>query len=903
MGTHPSAKRSEDPELFADLFTREATWKAVCQYVVNLGNAGLFDTVILKRIDPANPVCLIAEDRLNTIFLHLNKRFDQEADLAVRKEYKEMYQKFLEKLAAANQLHLLKTYARFPDHARILRKNLVELGLQVMHEETMDLELLFGNAAFRSLESRNMDQGDMVRRTLLRLFTKFGPNRIVSQEVFNRALGECVQDFSREYEHLAEEVLSQIGKSTPPGVDKTPARKLIPVENWLSDSVLPIYRSIKSLVLKCLPLAWTETTFNGEENLLNRVCVDDGELYVLDFRDGGWVFLPLKSIEDATALEPRATPQKTLFTSTYGDVKAGLKRQFEDVRNRQAVSHLTEVFVSSSRHKAVKDAMDGLLKVLFTKMREDSSTQFHERLTTLATFLHDVSPFFNKLGELVNQRFIDKGKLKTKIAISLKRKLKDTPVASPILSGLKKGDDVNVGNDDAKEALVSDLSNLISILCNEDILEILRNSSLSELVKAISQFEGVVCRRVDELSYTVGDFRKSFCGHHPEEDKKYNLRQVIEKLPIRKQIMDVHGEFLRARTIPINFILPNQAIAIRLSQCEALKDQNLLVKLGTGQGKSVVIALAALNEAEKVKDNPKGKVLVFTSYDHLARRDQNLGQNFFRKQNISSVCISTLADVEQFNDGIKIIYADIEEIDNIIRDIMKNLLKNAATPAQKAFIKMIYGQAGEDIRIILDEYDLLLYDLEQKEPFVTDIPTTMLDTAFVERNTTYCPWLKDKIGAANRQAYNRKADLSTGKEYSTVPWYDPGVGFNLPVSVMRLRQLILRAKRVRGLSGTADQSEPHKLATPPLFFEIPSSQNPETFGTVIQEGDAKPNTEYPYISRQLFRELEEPRLDASETFYHVSKAAVDEYCQAIIDDIKEVQQPKKKMGWNIKDPS
>jgi hypothetical protein len=314
-----------------------------------------------------------------------------------------------------------------------------------------------------------------------------------------------------------------------------------------------------------------------------------------------------------------------------------------------------------------------------------------------------------------------------------------------------------------------------------------------------------------------------------------------------------------------------------------------------------VIALAALNEAEKVKDNPKGKVLVFTSYDHLARRDQDLGQNFFRKQNFSSVCISTLADVEQFNDGVKIIYADIEEIDNIIRDIMQNLLNNKATPAQKAFIKMIYGQAGEDIRIILDEYDLLLYDLEQKEPFVTGIPATMLDTAFVERNTAYCPWLKDHIRPANRPGYTRKADLSTGKEYSTVPWYDPAFGFNLPVSVMRLRQLISRAKRVVGLSGTALQGEGHNLANP-IYFEIPSSQNPEAFGTVIQEGDAKPNTEYPYISRQLFRELEEPRLDASGEFYHVSKAAVDEYCQAIIDDIKEVQQPKEKDGVEYKRP-
>jgi len=888
------------PALYSELFAHEATWHAVCQYIIYLGNYDLFDKVVLKKIRRNKPVCLIPEDRLNMIFLHLNNRFSEEEDLTIRAEYKKMMQKFLEKLADANQLHFLKPYAKFPDHAATLRKNLVDLGYKVMNDAALDLELFFGNAAFRGLECPKMDRGDKVRRTLVKLFTKFGPNPIDSPDEFNRVLEDCVMDFNREFEHLSEEVLSQIGKSTPPGVDKTPERKLIPVEGWLQTAVLPIYRSLKLLVLKCLPLEWKETTFNGEHNLLERMCVHDGEFYQLGHKGGKWTLIPIKSLEGEVAVAEVESPAKVQFTGTYKDIRADLKRRLEDGQNRQAVSHLTEVYMSSSRHKSVKEAMEGLLKVLFAKMREDSAPRFHERLTMLASFLHDISPFFNNLGELVIQRFFEKAKLKTKIALNLKQMQNGVPLTSPELKGLKEGDEVVVA-EDAKEALANDLTNLVSILCNEDILKILEKCSLSELVNAISQFESVVCRRVDELSYTVSDFRDSFCRHHADYERQYNLNEVIGELPNRKAIMEEYGAFLRSRTIPVNFILPNQAIAIRLCQCSKLKDRNLLIKLGTGQGKSIVIALAALKEASEVKDNKKGKVLVFTSYDHLARRDHDLGQNFFRKEPISSICISSIADVEQYNEDVKIIYADIEKIEDIIRDVMKNLLNNQATPAQKAFIKMIYGQDGEDIRIILDEYDLLLHDLELSQPFVSSIPTTMLDTGFVEKNPGYCPWLKNHLKPAKAPTSTQKASQSTGKEYRTVSWYEPGVGFNLPVSVMRLSKLIGRAKRVIGLSGTALQGEAHHLNNP-LFFEIPSSQNPNAFGTVIQEGDAKPNTEFPYIARRQCRELEEPKMDASAAFHLVSKAAVDEYCRAVIEDIKEVQQPKEKGGVEYKRP-
>lgn len=878
-------------ENFSTLFDREHTWRAVCQFVAELGNFELFDMVVLKRIDPKRP---IAEDRLNAIFGHLNRRFKEEKDLSIRAEYEKMLLGFLEKLADANQLHFLKPYAKFPAHAANLRENLVKLGFKFM--EDVDLELFFGNAAFRGLEFQKMDRADKVRRALLRLFMKFGPNPIVSKEEFEKALAECLVDFSTEYEHLSDEVLSQIGRSTPPGVDKTEARGLIPVEGWLGQSVMPIYRALKLLVLKCLPLEWNEATFNGEVNLQDRICEQDGEFYLIQAKGEDFALTPLKSVVGAAPMEEVGKPVKVRHSSTYGDVRSHLKGQLEDGQNRQAISQLTEVYMSASRHRAVKEAMEGLLKVLFARMREDSKTRFYERLTTLASFLNDVSPFFNNLGQLVGERFFNKTKLKTKISLNLREMKKGVDLTSPVLATLKEGDEIEVAGD-AKEALMNDLTNLVSLLCNEDILNILKDCTLSELVKAISQFEGVVCRKVDELSYTVEDFRESFCQHHPTIP---NLREIIGDLPVRKQIMDDYGAFLRSRTIPINFILPNQAIAIRLCQCEALKDRNLLMKLGTGQGKSIVIGLAALHEAKQVKDNPKGKVLVFTSYDHLARRDHALGQNFFQKDKISSVCISSLADVEQYGDSVKIVYADIEEIETIIRDIMKNLLNNKATPAQKNFIKMIFGQPGEDIRIILDEYDLLLHDLEFKEPYVTEIPTTMLDTDFVRNNPAYCPWLKNNLNV-DPNPVRRNADSSTGKEYRTVSWYDPRIGFHLAVSVLRLSKLISRSKRVIGLSGTALQGEEHSLKDP-LFFEIPSSQNPNAFGTVIQEGDAKPDTEYPYISRQLIKELEQPTLDPTGSFYLVSKAAVDEYCRLIIGDIKDIQQAHERNGIEYKRP-
>ncbi|KAM9994382.1 hypothetical protein ACTFIZ_007623 [Dictyostelium cf. discoideum] len=60
-------------------------------------------------------------------------------------------------------------------------------------------------------------------------------------------------------------------------------------------------------------------------------------------------------------------------------------------------------------------------------------------------------------------------------------------------------------------ALIKDLGHLISFLFAGDLKEILNQSSLSQLVDEAPQFEKVICRKLDELSYSREEFIHTFC--------------------------------------------------------------------------------------------------------------------------------------------------------------------------------------------------------------------------------------------------------------------------------------------------------------------------------------------------------------------------------------------------------
>lgn len=902
------AKRSRDQEtrgidqVSSSLLTHELTWKPISQYLIALGDIRLFEAVIIKKINIDEGRASIPQDHFIEIFAQLVDRYhrerelilreDREANVGLKKNYAQMIQRFLTRLAEASRLHDLKPYAEHPAHFTQLRSTLSDVGFEVMRTETVELALLFSNPAYRALGCRDMDRGIQVRRALLHLFTKFGSSRVSDQESFERALRGVIEDFNTEfYSFFAEEVFSQVGRSSISGISN--------INEWLEQTVVPIYRDLKKYVVFCLPIKWHRKAFEDRDNsnLVGRICLYDGGVYSIHI-EGGKIVL-----KDLFTNVPIENISSTVFeySESFEGVKQRLKTLMEEATNRTAISNLAEQYMPCVYHENTRTLIEALLKLLFEKMKKDHQTSFSGRIHILSNFLKDVSPFLNSLVQKVKNRFFPQGIMKLKLVLNLRGE------AAKPKNGFSIGAELASLREDSpptpySDTIAKEIHALVSLFCIQEVKEIVEKCSLLELTTVVSQFNAIVSRKLDELSYTVEDFTTVFHQRNQprvEADKKLDV--ILADLPIRGTIMEEFGSFLKARMPPVNFILPNQAIAIRLCQAEAFAERNLLLKLGTGQGKSIVIAVATLLEAKK-PDLP-GRVFVFTSYDYLARRDHELGQKFFEKDNISSICISSLEDISRFGRGTKIVYADIEKIDTIIREIMILLLENRATDNQKLFLQAIYSAGNKENSIILDEYDLLLYDLEEKQPYGMRIPN--LSTRVVRDNSRYCSWLPDCIEEArtsNVVDNSEHLDPATGKPFSYVKWHEFNRGFHLKVSVTRLSSLMKKAKRVIGLSGTAESKQSHGLSTP-LFFELPASQNPQAFETVIQRDEAVPATEFQYIARQTVRELPAlTKANPRDPYYTVNTSLVQDYCDAIIADVKKTQEPKQNNNVEYRRP-
>ena len=883
------------------LLTHELTWKPICQYLIALGNIHLFEKIIIEKINIDEGYASIPQDHFIEIFAQLVDRYhrerelilreDREGNVVLKKNYAQMIQRFLTRLAEANRLHDLKPYAEHTAHFTQLRSTLSDVGFEVMRTETVELPLLFSNPAYRALGCRDMDRGIQVRRTLLHLFTNFGASRVADQESFEKALRGVIEDFNPEfYSCFAEQVFSQVGRASISGISN--------INEWLEQTVVRIYRDLKKYAVFCLPIEWHQGACENRDNtnLVGRICLYEGIVCSIHIEGGKIV---LKDLFTNVPLE-NITSTVFEYSESFGVVKQRLKDLMEDEDNRTAVSNLAQQYMPCVYYENMRTLIEALLKLLFEKMKKDHQTSFNGRTHILANFFKEVSPFLNSLVQKVKNRFFPQGIMKLKLVLNLRGE------AAKLKKGFSIGEELTSLKEDSPPTAYSDIiakeiHALVSLFCIQEIKEIVEKCSLLELTTVVSQFNAIVSRKLDELSYTVEDFTTVFHQRNQsrvETDKKLDV--ILADLPIRGTIMEEFGSFLKARMPPVNFILPNQAIAIRLCQAEAFAERNLLLKLGTGQGKSIVIAVATLLEAKK-PDLP-GRVFVFTSYDYLARRDHELGQKFFEKDNISSICISSLKDISRFGRGTKIVYADIEKIDTIIREIMILLLENRATDNQKLFLQAIYSAANKENSIILDEYDLLLYDLEEKEPYTEQIPN--LSTKVVRDNSQYCSWLPDciertRVAAADNSEH---LDPATGKPFSYVKWHDFDSGFHLKVSVTRLSSLMKKAKRVIGLSGTAESKQSHGLSTP-LFFELPASQNPQAFETVIQRDEAVPATEFQYIARQTVRELPAlTKANPRDPYYTIPASLVQDYCDAIIADVKKTQEPKQNNNFRYRRP-
>eukprot|EP01040_Poterioochromonas_malhamensis_P016034 gene16034-18095_t len=146
------------------------------------------------------------------------------------------------------------------------------------------------------------------------------------------------------------------------------------------------------------------------------------------------------------------------------------------------------------------------------------------------------------------------------------------------------------------------------------------------------------------------------------------------------------------------YIQNNQLTTI-LAALEATSNgKHFFAKQGTGQGKSLTLAILALNYAKMGK-----RVMIFSCYDHLAKRDHAAFQQMYTDNRITSAYIEE-ANAEQLD--AKVMYANLETFIRLYYSNTEKLAKGDEDGLRN------FPIFGIDV-ILLDEFDALILDSDR----------------------------------------------------------------------------------------------------------------------------------------------------------------------------------------------
>ena len=265
--------------------------------------------------------------------------------------------------------------------------------------------------------------------------------------------------------------------------------------------------------------------------------------------------------------------------------------------------------------------------------------------------------------------------------------------------------------------------------------------------------------------------------------------------------------------------------------------QAIFLKVGTGQGKSLIIALAALHYAKTTKQ----KVTVVTVYPNLAKRDYTNFKMLFEQYGIQSGLIDNATSQTQ------IVYSDLHTYFSKMHD--QGLRRVAGNDREDEF------DFFEPGTVILDEFDSILLDTRDFEIIVRDMKGKLeipdLDQAdFSDRQTLankldstlegFFPKLKEhKLdeGFANWFSESEKRKFEAGGETSPdalgyvfhtvdAPFYQlMRQKLSGRVPFFKLFAFLKSAHKVIGVSGSTSRqaTEPFKelFSKGCAFFDVP----------------------------------------------------------------------------------
>ena len=318
--------------------------------------------------------------------------------------------------------------------------------------------------------------------------------------------------------------------------------------------------------------------------------------------------------------------------------------------------------------------------------------------------------------------------------------------------------------------------------------------------------------------------------------------------------------------------------------------ENLFIKIGTGQGKSLIIAetVRKIIQINRKSNRIKQKIFVITCYDHLAKIDFQNYQNYYRHFDIHSIYCSSDSSTKDFVDG-DVIYADLKTYFNVLR--------------KDGFIALIKSGRIDlpdlsNAILIMDEFDSLILDsdhifqvayrfklenynenicLDHKEDIrklFDGIFSNEMKEKFGTIIDRWCDKLLHEKQEEDKRNDNRKFQDTLGKEHTFVQSLLNELLNESTASFIHfyLHPLVFycKFKQVIGFSGSITANGIHRLKT---LFENKTCRYyeiPPFFGLINLENNRK--------------FMNKPGIIKKDTF---------EYLNAIQDEIKRrhVEQP------------
>jgi len=405
----------------------------------------------------------------------------------------------------------------------------------------------------------------------------------------------------------------------------------------------------------------------------------------------------------------------------------------------------------------------------------------------------------------------------------------------------------------------------------EHIKTIIRSTSSDEMEKSnlITMLSGLMKRDMRSLhqwidstssigqninmqhfyyKYSQDDFDQWFREQNPNV-----MQTTIDQDQLnseRKNTIKSFREFKKSLgSFKINDLQHNQAGALALisKQLTKNKNANIFMKIGTGQGKSLIIA-ETVRKLFKINNKAATKVFVFTCYDHLAKRDHKNFVDFYTAANINSIYCSRsslLSEVMQ-ND---VIYSELDEFFNMLRREFSNSLINGQPIKYPDF---------ENAILVLDEFDSLVldsedfsqrinyFDVRSKSQRTAELPVNKNDleqyfggSDFMKAcnqslDGLFTKWYdstKTQYDAIKRDSKNSNAKIkidNLGKEHSYVGNFLDYLAKNGRAEMLAIilypTAFFKQFKQVIGFSGSVEGKDTgrfNSLFDTSLFYDIP----------------------------------------------------------------------------------